>query len=138
MSKAAVVAYAMSFLGTPYSYGGDGPWGIDCSGLVIEVMKSVGVLPPHFRTSAHELYKTLGTMGHPHVSTCEEGAIAFFGLPQHISHVAICKDDQFIIEAGGGSSSVITLDDAKKTNSFVRIRPLSIHKDLIGFILPNY
>ena len=41
------VAYARRFLGVPYSWGGTGPRGFDCSGLVRYVYKRFGVELPH-------------------------------------------------------------------------------------------
>jgi len=35
---------ALSYLGTPYVWGGDDPSGFDCSGFVIECLKSAGIL----------------------------------------------------------------------------------------------
>ena len=34
-----------NYLGTWYSWGGDDPEGFDCSGLVVEGLKSVGMIP---------------------------------------------------------------------------------------------
>ena len=35
---------ALAYLGTPYVWGGDDPSGFDCSGFVIECLKSAGLL----------------------------------------------------------------------------------------------
>ena len=42
-----VVAIAMSFLGTPYVWGGAAPGGFDCSGLVMYSFAQLGVSLPH-------------------------------------------------------------------------------------------
>jgi peptidoglycan DL-endopeptidase CwlO len=42
-----VVGVAMSFLGTPYAWGGASPGGFDCSGLVMYSYAQVGVSLPH-------------------------------------------------------------------------------------------
>jgi cell wall-associated NlpC family hydrolase len=39
------VEYAEKFIGKFYKWGGDDPAGFDYSGLAIEVLKAVGVLP---------------------------------------------------------------------------------------------
>lgn len=43
-----VVEEAMRYLGTPYVYGGGGPGGFDCSGLVQYVFRKFGVELPHY------------------------------------------------------------------------------------------
>ena len=48
--------YLMQWATIPYIYGGDSFYGIDCSGLVIEAMKSVGVLSPYYDGTAKHLF----------------------------------------------------------------------------------
>lgn len=45
---ARVVEEAMRYLGVPYVYGGGGPQGFDCSGLVQYVFRKFGVELPHY------------------------------------------------------------------------------------------
>jgi cell wall-associated NlpC family hydrolase len=46
--RAAAVAYAEAQLGKPYVWGGAGPYGFDCSGLVMMAWQAGGVDLPHF------------------------------------------------------------------------------------------
>lgn len=51
-----LVTTALSYLGTPYIWGGDDPSGFDCSGFVIECLKSVGLLSEKEDYTADGLY----------------------------------------------------------------------------------
>lgn len=44
---AAAARIATRYLGAPYAFGGAGPAGFDCSGLVMHVYARVGVAVPH-------------------------------------------------------------------------------------------
>jgi len=46
--RAEAVAYAEAQLGKPYIWGGAGPYGFDCSGLVMMAWRASGVLLAHF------------------------------------------------------------------------------------------
>ena len=47
-------------------------------------------------------------------------------------------DQHKIIEAAGGGSHVRTIEDARKFNAFVKIRPVSHRKDLFAILMPEY
>jgi len=46
--RAEAVAYAEAQLGKPYEWGGSGPYGFDCSGLVMMAWQAGGVLLAHY------------------------------------------------------------------------------------------
>ena len=123
--------YAKSFIGVPYIYGGNNPIvGMDCSGLVCECLKAVGILSSHSDFTAQGLYEHFVNIGYPEFAKSDADFILFFGSSRSkISHVAIGIDDKLMIESGGGDSLTTTIEAAKKLNAFVRIRP--IRKDLI-------
>ena len=137
--------YAISMLGLPYIWGGDDSIeGFDCSGLVIELLKADGLLPNSFDTTSQGLYdKYITSTKHfrkvhkLEKLTPEFGRLCFYGKsPTNITHVAMCLDNELVIEAGGGGSSIKTKEDAVKRNAFVRVRPYDYRRDLIDILIP--
>lgn len=132
-----LIDYAKSFLGCPYKWGGENPMGgFDCSGLVQEILRSVGIDPPGDQT-AQVLYRHF----EPIAIRNERGAgvLAFYGDSFiRVTHVAFMIDHWRVIEAASGSSNVHTLDDADRANAFVRIRPIDARKDLLVTLKPHY
>lgn len=132
--------YAMQHVGLPYAWGGDDPMaGFDCSGFVIELLKSVGVLPNRYDSSAHDLFlhlesKAVGT------SAPRFGAIAFFGsgITKRLTHVGFCIDRYRMLEAGAGGKHIKTVQDAIKYNACIRIRPVKMRSDLQAILKPDY
>ena len=110
--------YAWSLLHTPYRWGGDDPSGFDCSGLVVEILKSIGLLPSGIDLTAQGLYNRYR---HLSIRTPIKGALAFYGNPIH--HVVWVVNQTHSIEATGGSK-IKTYADAIKYNAFVKLRPL--------------
>ena len=114
---------AMSHLGRPYIWGGDDPIkGFDCSGLVIECLKSVGVVTDDFDTTADGL---LDMFGKNQWSYPEPGCLLFTLDPEgKARHVTICLDEYFEIGASGGGRASDSADDAARMNAYVKIRPI--------------
>jgi cell wall-associated NlpC family hydrolase len=129
------LSYADKMLRLPYAWGGDDPLkGFDCSGLVVECLKGVGVLPYTGDWTAHALFRVLAknTVKKPY-----RGCLVFFGISfEAIRHVGICLNELIMIEAGGGDRSVKTKERAIEKNAYVRIRPINIRKDLIVTVDP--
>ncbi len=125
--------YALRFVGTPYLWGGDDPMGgYDCSGLVLELLQSVGVLGKGDMNAAEMmLHFTAG------VIEADFGVLAFYGTGT-ASHVAFCLNSLQMLEAGGGDHTVLTRADAEEKNAYVRIRPIARRGDLLGLRLPPY
>jgi cell wall-associated NlpC family hydrolase len=127
--------YAMSFVGQPYRWGGDDPInGFDCSGLVQEILASVGMDPLADQT-ADALYRLWKAKGTPQRTL---GALAFYGTEARVTHVAFLLDGNRIVEAGGGGSKTLTKEDAANQNAYVRIRPVDNRKDLVGVYFVAY
>ena len=132
--------YALSHLNLPYKWGGDDPIsGYDCSGFVIELLKSVGELPHRFDTTAQGLYDHFLEKTGILSSECYFGALVFYGSGvNRISHVAFGLDHVRIIEAGGGGRTVLDERSASKQNAYIRIRPVDYRSDRVAILLPPY
>lgn len=129
--------YAMSFIGLPYIWGGDDPIkGFDCSGLVQEILASVG-LDPAGDQNAQTLFNVFEKSASWNRLGC--GSIAFYGKSvTQITHVAFMVDQYRIIEAGGGGSHTLTVVDATNQNAYIRIRLLHHRGDLVAVLRPSY
>lgn len=119
---------AWSYIGTFYKWGGDDPSGFDCSGFVIELLKSIGLFPRKEDTTARGLSSIFQKVGKP-----QEGCLVFYGNP--ISHVEYCFDSNLSIGASGGGSSTTTLAKAIKQNAFIKMRPIR-KKEVICYVDP--
>lgn len=110
--------------GVAYRWGGDDPIeGYDCSGFVIEILQSVGILPLKRDWTAQQLY---GHFQDQAVRKPYRGTLAFWANGAgRIFHVELCIDDSLSIGASGGGSSVRTEADAAQKNAFVKIRPIA-------------
>lgn len=134
-----LILYAMSFVGRPYSWGGQTPMGgFDCSGITQELLKSAGAHPkPGEDLTAQGLYDALEPNASHNVQIA--GSLAFFGASVlKISHVGFMIDSYRMVEAGGGGSAIKTEADAIRAEAFVRIRPLKNRRDLVAVLRPSY
>lgn len=129
--------YAISLCGTSYSWGGDDPIaGFDCSGLIQELLASIGMDPPGDQT-AQGLYEYFSKFAH----STEKGlgAMVFFGRSiNEITHIAMMISGHILIEAGGGGWKTVTPQIAAEQNAFVRLRPYGHRQDIVAVIRPYY
>jgi cell wall-associated NlpC family hydrolase len=125
---------ALSFLGRPYIWAGDDPvQGFDCSGLVIEILKSVGRLPRRGDWTAAGLAGMF-----THVPIPDRGCLVFWeNSVGRIIHVEYCLDSALSIGASGGGRSTQSSADAIRSNAYVKIRPF-ISRPNIAFYADPY
>jgi len=118
-----VVDVAMTWLGTPYGWGRNGPKGpngaVDCSGLVYETYRAVGVALPRTAQTQYDATQRVGT------AELQPGDLVFFGgtdprVGDRITHVGIY--------VGGGA-----MIDAPEEN-----RPVRVESMLGGYWSSHY
>jgi cell wall-associated NlpC family hydrolase len=124
---------AWSFLGRPYIWGGDDPMrGFDCSGFVIECLKSAGVLPRKGDWTASRLCGHFRAVPDPY-----KGCLVFWeNKNKHIIHVELCLDNTFSIGASGGGRKTLSTKDAINQNAYIKIRPFATRRGIYGFADP--
>jgi peptidoglycan DL-endopeptidase CwlO len=105
-----VVGIAMQYLGTPYVWGGMGPGGFDCSGLVAYVYAQVGVSLPHHAASIYGYGTPVA------YSDLQPGDLVFFSGLGHMG-----------IYIGGGQ-----FIHAPHTGDVVKISNMSDHGGYVG------
>ena len=92
------IAYAAAQLGKPYIWGGTGPVGYDCSGLVMMAYRAAGISLP--RTTFQQV--TVGTPVYS-LGQLQPGDLVFAagsnGTPAQPGHVGIFIGDGLVIEA---------------------------------------
>jgi cell wall-associated NlpC family hydrolase len=115
--------YAWSWLGRPYVWGGDDPSGIDCSGLVIEILAGVGILPHGYDNTAGGLFERFKSRK---IDAPKPGALVFYEQAAGaISHVGLVLEHDVVLQAAGGGSSTTSPDAAWAAGAFVKLRPLA-------------
>jgi len=98
------LAFALSQRGVPYVYGGEGPSGYDCSGLVQAAYHAAGISLPRTTQEQYDAGPHL-----PASVPVQPGDLVFFGAgPSNVTHVGI------VIQPG-------EMVDAPHSGAFVRV-----------------
>lgn len=88
-----VAIRAISLLGAPYEWGGNGPTTFDCSGLVRFIHDQLGISTP--RTAAEQFSAATPVK----LNHLEPGDLLFFRIKGRISHVAIYTGEGRFVHA---------------------------------------
>lgn len=130
------IKYLWAFVQTWYSWGGDDPSGIDCSGLICEILQALGLIPRSGPGSDLTAQGIWDKFRDKIVEKPYEGCLVFYyGSDPNIAiHIEMCIDDESSIGASGGGSKTITKEDAIRDNAFVKMRPIRSRDNIKGFI----
>jgi cell wall-associated NlpC family hydrolase len=91
----AAIAFAAQQLGTPYLWGGTGPGGFDCSGLVQAAYRSAGIALPRVAQAQFDAGPPVAGD-----STVLPGDLLFYGNgPSGVDHVGLYVGDGEMIDA---------------------------------------
>jgi len=125
---------AWHYLGTPYQWGGDDFSAFDCSGFMIELLKSVGLLPRKGDWTAQGLYEYFENK---RIIVPYEGCLVFWeNHSGRAIHVELCLNDTLSIGASGGGSKTQDRQDAIDQNAYIKIRPFRQRSMIKGFLDP--
>lgn len=128
------VQIAWELYGLPYKWGGDDPLeGFDCSGDIVEILKSTGDLPHDGDWTGNDLWLRFRN---ERISSPVMGCVVAYGTSSKITHVMLCLDDKYCIGATGGYSVTTDIEIAADQNAFIKVRPIHYRNDLIGFFDP--
>ena len=125
---------AWQYYGLWYTWGGDDPTGFDCSGFMIEILKSLGALPRKGDWTAAGLYHRFPIKP----ANGKAGDLVFWSNTKggKIIHVEIMINEELAIGASGGGSRTKTRQDAIRHNAFIKVRPIDSRKYVFGFANP--
>lgn len=122
------IRYAWTWLGRPYLWGGDDPSGIDCSGLVIEILQGVGLLPHGYDNTEQGLFDRFRSS---RIDAPKPGALVFYkNVAGLITHVGLILEHDIVLQASGGGPASTSPTEAWKQNAFVKIRPLAYRMEI--------
>jgi len=132
---------ALGYMGLPYLWGGDDPIaGFDCSGFVIEILKSVGLLPRQGDWNAAGLWRHFSENHGCAVlrTAVTEGCLVFWhgADMMKIIHIEYALNDELCIGASGGGSGTVSRADAITGNAYIKIRPFASRKGIYGVVDP--
>lgn len=99
--RQSIVVEALGQIGRPYRFGGAGPEGYDCSGLVYYVFGQVGIKLPRSASEQHAAGRPI------ELAEAEPGDLLFYRIRGGVDHVAIYLGDGRAVHAPAARKSVI-------------------------------
>ena len=130
-NKDLALKYIWQYCGTPYLWGGAGPF-FDCSGLAVEFLQAAGLMYSNEDATAHGLYLKFKNKQ----SLPGAGCLVFWFKDGHAVHVEIMVSRSQTLGASGGGSKTKTIADAIKQNAYVKLRPVNHRGDIYKITNP--
>lgn len=136
--REAFIIHLFKYKDIPYLYGGKDPnIGLDCSGLVWNILADLRLAPAHI-LNAQGLYDYYKPLSAEVMTNCEDlGDLIFFGHEKKIHHVGFVLNSSLMLEAAHGDASVTSIEIAKKRGAKVQVSPLSKFRDRYAVLRPN-
>jgi cell wall-associated NlpC family hydrolase len=101
-AAAAAVRFALAQIGTPYLWGGEGPGGFDCSGLVQAAYQAAGIALPRVAQQQYDAGPRLQPG-----EAVQPGDLVFFGADtRDITHVGIVVGPGEMVDAPHAGATV--------------------------------
>jgi len=136
-AREIVLRQAWRLYGLPYKWGGNDPMeGFDCSGFVVELLQSVGLLALSSDYTASGLWELFKKY---RVEKPGECCLAFWESSSsgRIVHVELCIGHGLTMGASGGGSQVTNEEEAILRDAYIKVRPLEPRlRHLRGYLDP--
>jgi cell wall-associated NlpC family hydrolase len=101
-AAATAVRFALAQIGTPYLWGGEGPGGFDCSGLVQAAYQAAGIALPRVAQQQYDAGPRLQPG-----EALQPGDLVFFGSDaHHVTHVGIVVGAGEMVDAPHSGATV--------------------------------
>ena len=128
MTKRELAVEALKMhMGLPYKWGGNDPLsGFDCSGLMVEVLQTVGLMGRGSDDTADGLSRMFNE-----TEVFQPGVMVYWdwnrdGKIDHVEMIAHVDDDGeiYTVGASGGDNSTSSVQAAIMADAYVKMRPL--------------
>ena len=137
-----LIRFAESMLFTPYVYGGNSVrLGLDCSGYINIILRSVGLVGMREDLNAQGLYDKFVKLPYSFqsIGSPASGSLLFYGhSTTSISHVSLVASPYSVLECGGGGSTTTTKELADLIGAGVRKCGIHHRTDKVAALYPQY